>query len=72
MAARTPICPTDICAAAKTIGNRPQAIPSLRLFTSPAWLTDERFRSRAVVRQKTSLCVGTSASGTITLDSNCR
>ncbi len=30
-------------------------MPSLRLLTKPAWLTLERFGSRSVVSQKTSL-----------------
>ena len=41
-------------AAAKNSGKSPHAMPSLRLLTSPAWLTLERFRSSSVVRQKTS------------------
>ncbi|OHE86655.1 MAG: hypothetical protein A2579_03555 [Lysobacterales bacterium RIFOXYD1_FULL_69_11] len=41
-------------AAAKNSGNSPHAMPSLRLLTSPAWLTLDRSRSRQLVRRKTS------------------
>jgi hypothetical protein len=48
-----------IPAAANTSGNSPQAIPSFRLLTSPAWLTLDRFASTTLVRQKISRAVGT-------------
>jgi hypothetical protein len=54
MAASTPISASDMPAAAYTRGKRPQAIPSFRLFTSPAWLMDESSRSVKLVRRKTS------------------
>ena len=54
MAASSPTCARSIPAAANTSGNSPQAIPSFRLLTSPAWLTLDRFASSNVVRQKTS------------------
>ena len=41
-----PICARLSPAAAKNSGKRPQAIPSLRLLTRPAWLTADRSRSR--------------------------
>ena len=36
-------------AAANRIGNRPQARPSLRLFTRPAWLAEDSAGSRKLV-----------------------
>ena len=36
-------------------------MPSLRLLTSPAWVTADRSRSVRVVRRNTSRCVGASA-----------
>ena len=41
--------PTESPAAANRIGNRPQARPSLRLLTSPAWLADDSAGSRKLV-----------------------
>src|SRR6478609_9807452 len=41
-AASTPMRPTDSPAAANSTGNSPQARPSLRLFTNPAWLAEDR------------------------------
>ncbi len=46
--------PTDRPAAAKKIGNRPQARPSLRLLTSPACEHDESALSRNEVSLKIS------------------
>ena len=43
MAASSPTCARFIPAAANTSGKSPQAIPSFRLLTSPAWLTLDRF-----------------------------
>ena len=45
-------CPT----AAKKSGKRPQASPSLRLLTKPAWAVEERSGSVKLVRVKTSVC----------------
>jgi hypothetical protein len=41
-----PMRPTETPAAAKKIGNRPQARPSLRLLTSPACEHDDSALSR--------------------------
>ena len=41
-------------AAAKRTGKRPQASPSLRLLTIPAWLTEDSDLSRKLVRVKIS------------------
>src|SRR4029453_2811431 len=57
-AARMPICSSVICEAANTDGNSPHAMPSLRLLTSPAWLTADRLRSLRLVRQNTSRGLG--------------
>ena len=43
---------TESPAVANRIGNRPQARPSLRLLTSPAWLAADRAGSRKLVRVK--------------------
>jgi len=40
-------------AVANRIGNSPQARPSLRLLTSPAWLTEDSDLSRKLVRVNT-------------------
>ena len=45
---------TESPAAAKKSGNRPQARPSLRLLTRPAWLHDESACSLKLVRTKIS------------------
>ena len=60
MAASAAVRSRLMLAAAKNKGNRPHAIPSLRLLTSPAWLMLERLRSPIVVRQKIAAEVGTS------------
>ena len=44
---------TDSPAAANRTGNRPQARPSLRLLTSPAWLAADSAGSRRLVCAKT-------------------
>src|SRR5690242_12370577 len=49
----TPIWASDSPCAAKNSGNRPQTIPSLRLLTSPAWLTADSARSRQLTWTKT-------------------
>ena len=53
-AASTPIADTDNPPRAKNSGNSPQAMPSLRLLTIPAWLTAESARSRKLVNTNTS------------------
>ena len=56
-------------ASAKTRGKSPHAIPSLRLFTSPAWLTDERSRvgeagaGEDLALREQGLCVRSPRSG---------
>src|SRR5439155_26082957 len=50
-------------------GSRPQAAPSLRLFTRPAWLAEDRARSRQLLRSNISRtdkadCAGTLAAST--------
>ena len=52
--------PTLRPASAKKIGNRPQARPSLRLLTSPAWLHDDSAFSVKLVSRKTSPVVRSS------------
>ncbi len=51
-------------AATKTSGNSPQAMPSLRLLTRPAWLTLDRLRSVSEVRRKISRCVSATTGST--------
>jgi hypothetical protein len=40
-------------------------MPSFKLFTRPAWLMLDRFRSRSVVRQNTCLSVAALPEGTV-------
>ena len=52
-AARTPIWLTVRPWLAYRIGNRPQATPSLRLLTMPAWQAADRAGSEKLVSQAT-------------------
>ena len=63
-AARIPIRATERPAVAKKMGSSPQAMPSLRLFTSPAWLAADSDGSRYVVSANTAM-VDMSASAVV-------
>jgi hypothetical protein len=47
-----PTCPTARPLATKKSGNKPHTMPSLRLFTIPAWLAANSARTFLLVSRK--------------------